>query len=258
MATCDPVADRKQHREEVEEDQDLVLLMAKDIGLSILDRGLTRETALALARDGLALAERMTAHFEAQAPPAESVACKEGCCYCCFYQVVLTPLEALLIGNHVDEAFSKKDKKALKERISRTLSLTVGKSREERIQVWHETPCIFLERGRCSLYEVRPFVCRAWHSLNAGHCKEAFDSRDPWQGMDCHAHRYHIFESVRAGINTATTELGCQGGTMEMATAIEQYLNGENPTEAWLQGEPVFAASSLNGPGIRSGRMENR
>lgn len=257
MTTCNPVADSKPCREEVEEDQDLVLLMAKEMALAILERGLTKETALALARDGLALAERMMEHFEAKEPPAETVACEEGCCYCCFYQVVLTPPEALLIGDYVDGAYSRKEKEELKKRIGHVLALTVGKSREERIQVWHETPCIFLEGGRCSLYAVRPFVCRAWHSLDANHCKQAFDSRDPWQGMDCHAHRYHIFESVRAGINGAAAQFGCQQGTMEMATAIEQYLNGENPIEAWIQGEPVFAASSLNGPGIRKGSKEN-
>lgn len=248
-------------RDEVEEDreEDLVLLMAKDMALAILNQGLTKETALALARDGLALAERMMEHFEAKEPPAESVACQEGCCYCCFYQVVLTPPEALLIGDHVNGAYSRKDKEDLKERIGHVLALTAGKSREERIRVWHDTPCIFLKGGRCSLYAVRPFVCRAWHSLDAGHCKEAFELRDPWQGMDCHAHRYHIFESVRAGINTATTQLGCQGGTMEMATAIEQYLSHDNPIEAWIRGEPVFVTSPPKGPsGIRKGRAKDR
>ncbi|MDY6952752.1 MAG: YkgJ family cysteine cluster protein [Thermodesulfobacteriota bacterium] len=248
MTTCDPAADGTQCGKESEEDQDLVLRVAEETGLAILDRGLTRENALALGRHGLALAERMLEYFEAKAPPAETVACEEGCCYCCFYQVVLTPLEALLIGNHVDEAFSNEEKEALKKRIRHTISLTAGKSREERIQVWHDTPCIFLEGGRCSLYGVRPFVCRAWHSLDAGHCKEAFEARDPWQGMDCHVHRYHIFESVRAGINVAATELGCQGGTMEMATAIKQYLNHGKPIDAWIQGEPVFAPSTIEEP----------
>jgi hypothetical protein len=87
--------------------------------------------------------------------------------------------------------------------------------------------------------------------LDAGHCKEAFDARDPWQGMDCHAHRYHIFESVRAGINRAASDFGCQGETMEMAVAIEQYLEHGNAIDAWIQGEPVFAASSLKSPGVR-------
>jgi hypothetical protein len=60
-------------------------------------------------------------------------------------------------------------------------------------------------------------------------------------------HRYHIFESVRAGIHAATTELGCQGGTMEMATAIKQVLNRDTLVEAWLQGEPVFCDTAFQG-----------
>jgi Fe-S-cluster containining protein len=242
MTKCNPVSDSNPCREEVEEDheEDLVLLVAKDMALAILDRGPTRETALALAPHGLALAERMTEHFEAKEPRYETVACQAGCYYCCFYQVVLTPPEALLIGDYVDGAYSRKDRKGLKERISHVLALTAGKSRQERVEVWHDTPCIFLAGGRCSVYAVRPFICRAWHSLDASHCKQAFDSRDPWQGMDCHVHRYHIFESVRAGINTATTDFGCQGGMMEMATAIEQYMNREDTIEAWIQGKRVF------------------
>ena len=242
MYVSEDVTDSNPCREEVEEDheEDLVLLVAKDMALAILDRGLTRETALALAPHGLALAERMTEHFEAKEPRSETVACQAGCYYCCFYQVVLTPPEALLIGDYVDGAYSRKDREDLKERISHVLALTAGKSRQERLEVWHDTPCIFLAGGRCSVYAVRPFVCRAWHSLDASHCKQAFDSCDPWQGMDCHVHRYHIFESVRAGINTATTDFGCQGGMMEMAMAIEQYLNRGNTIEAWIQGKPVF------------------
>ena len=153
---------------------------------------------------------------------------------------MVTPLEALLIGDYVDGAYSRKDRADLKERISHVLALTAGKSRQERVEIWHDTPCIFLAGGRCSVYAVRPFVCRAWHSLDASHCKQAFDSCDPWQGMDCHVHRYHIFESVRAGINTATTDFGCQGGVMEMAMAVEQYLKRGNTIEAWIQGKPVF------------------
>jgi hypothetical protein len=60
-------------------------------------------------------------------------------------------------------------------------------------------------------------------------------------------HRYHIFESVRAGVNTAATDFGCQGETMEMAMAIEQYLNHGDPIEAWVQGKPVFVTSTLGG-----------
>ena len=242
MTKCNLAADSEPCREELEEDheEDLVLLLAKDMALAILDQGLTRHSALALAPHGLALAQRMTEHFEAKEPLSETVACQAGCYYCCFYQVVLTPPEALLIGDYVDGAYSKKDKEGLKERISRVLTLTAGKSREERVQVWHDTPCIFLAGDRCSVYAVRPFVCRAWHSLDASDCRQAFDSCNPWQGIDCHMHRYHIFESVRAGINTATTDFGCQGETMEMAMAIQQYLNHGNPIEAWLQGKPVF------------------
>jgi Fe-S-cluster containining protein len=235
-------ADREACREAAEGDheEDLLLLLAKDMALAILDRGLTRHSALALAPQGFALAQRMTEHFEAKEPVSQTVACQAGCYYCCFYQVVLTPPEALLIGHSVDRAYSKKDKEDLKERISHVLALTAGKSRQERVQVWHDTHCIFLAGGRCSAYPVRPFVCRAWHSLDASHCKQAFDSCDPWQGMDCYMHRYHIFESVRAGIHSATADFGCQGGTMEMAMAIEQYLGHGNPIEAWIQGESVF------------------
>lgn len=242
MTKFNPMADSKAFEQEVEEDheEDLVLLVAKNMAVAILNRGLTRETALALASDGLALAEKMIEHFEAREPTFENVACQAGCHYCCFYQVILTAPEALLIGDYIDRAYSKKDKEDLKQRISRLLCLTAGKSCQERIEVWHDTPCIFLAESRCSVYAVRPFVCRAWHSLDADHCKHPFDSGVPWQGVDCHAHRYHIFKSVRAGINTATTDVGCQGGMMEMASAIEQYLNQGNAIEAWIQGKPVF------------------
>ena len=59
------------------------------------------------------------------------------------------------------------------KKIDRTLRLRDGRGFEERAKVLHDTPCIFLACGKCSVYDVRPFACRALHSLDGRKCKKA-------------------------------------------------------------------------------------
>ena len=106
------------------------------------------------------------------------LACQKGCAACCTQSVTMTSLE----GEEVLSFVKRKGmEKWLIEKLGKT---TAGKSKaalttnqyaraclehqevaEETLGNWDFTPCIFLEKNICSIYEVRPFGCRSFGSL---------------------------------------------------------------------------------------------
>ncbi|MHD0644813.1 YkgJ family cysteine cluster protein [Pseudomonas aeruginosa] len=72
-------------------------------------------------------------------------ACRHGCSHCCNISVGISKTEA--------------------ESISRATKRKLTKPKEDvpdmaSLEQWHGVPCPFLARGKCSIYEDRPIVCR--------------------------------------------------------------------------------------------------
>jgi hypothetical protein len=91
----------------------------------------------------------MTSRFSDAAGPY--VACKRGCNHCCHIQVAITRIEAQLLGNRIGVNPAPMPTPQLRPQDSYN----------------YKTPCTFLENGECSIYEDRPYVCRAHASLEA-------------------------------------------------------------------------------------------
>lgn len=79
------------------------------------------------------IADEVMAHFGPHTP------CKAGCAGCCHYEVKIYPVEASYISRNSGRPMRKEP---------------------ARKESFHGRPCVFLEGGRCSIYAVRPLVCR--------------------------------------------------------------------------------------------------
>ena len=77
------------------------------------------------------LADHLINYFESANHLPHPIACREGCSFCCFNQVEVTPPEALRIGHYVAQNFSQKDRDGLMKRVNRSLSLKAGKSEKK-------------------------------------------------------------------------------------------------------------------------------
>lgn len=221
-----------------DDEDDYLFVAARNKTHEILDAGRSEQDTLASISELLSFATLLVENFERKT--ALSVACKAGCHYCCFAQVAITPPEALLIGHMVKCAYSARDQLNLMHHIDHNLKLTHGRTLQERIDVWQNTPCIFLKSRECSIYTARPLICRAWHSLDAAQCKTAFCSKDSLSEMDSYPHRNYILGTIRDGLQQGCWDLGCQSQPVEMAKAMEAYFNHQTPWQNWLSGENVF------------------
>jgi Fe-S-cluster containining protein len=109
----------------------------------------------------------------------------------------------------------------------------------KRANVLHETPCIFLESGKCSVYNARPFVCRALHSLDGSKCKEAVMSKKRLVEFTGYNHRYYVFRTAKAALSQYFEQIGCLTKELTIARAMKQYFESPDSAEAWLRGDEV-------------------
>lgn len=97
--------------------------------------------------------------------------CKAGCGYCCILNIATLEPEVKNIINYVNKNFDKNKRSELKKKIRENYIMIVGLDDEERISVRRK--CVFLdENASCSIYSVRPILCRSVTSISAESCKE--------------------------------------------------------------------------------------
>ncbi len=214
---------------------------ARDNVVSIVGQGRVAERALEIAASAFYLTDHLAGRFEAENPLPQAIACESGCDACCYNQVELTPPEALLIGHHIEKYFSKAAKDLLLAHVARIIQLTTGKGKAEMAARRRQIPCPLLANRTCSVYPIRPLVCRAMHGLDAARC-EAELRAGSLAASSYYAHRHEIALSVSAGVLAGCREMGCQAVTLNLAQALHDFFSQENPVERWINGEDVFGS----------------
>lgn len=104
------------------------------------------------------------------------LACAGGCSFCCHQRVSVVAHEVFVIANFVERKFTQSEKLLLLDRLRNHVEQIRTLTYEERGRM--NITCPFLVNGRCSVYPVRPFVCRAAHSLNVAGCQRNYDQKE--------------------------------------------------------------------------------
>jgi hypothetical protein len=240
-----------------EEDwQDRVAASTATTALGVLGRSATLARVLELTRRAMSSMERLVAGLLSHAP-AGAVACKAGCDHCCHVVVAITAPEALTIFDHLVRTRSDTALAELRTRLAELHERTRGLTSSQRFSP--EFPCAFLEGGRCSIYEVRPFACRGMNSLDAAECETRL--RDPVAREEFAAHGgghvflepVRAFHAISAGLQLGLSELyRFDMRPLELCAAMLTLLErGGAVTEAWLAGGRSFD-TALPGPTRRS------
>lgn len=173
-----------------------------------------------------------------------AVACGPGCSYCCYSQIHVLPIEALLILSFLDECFTRKQILLLMDKIEQRLQRTREKSLGSLFSIKNELPCIFLENGICGIYQVRPFICRAWNSMDSSLCKKIFNSGKFDDEIETSSARNLVFESSRSLFADFGKQLKLETVPFEMTQAIFNCLNTTNPLPLWLSGQDILNVNS--------------
>lgn len=214
--------------------EELASLVTQNV-LAMLGSGLTWGRALDLARQAQTWAEGLMARFEADNPLPYPIACRPGCDFCCYNQIEVIPLEVLAIGSHL-QALPAEEQAVLKERLSASAASRAGKSKHDIAGSRRDFPCPFLSQGLCSIYPVRPLVCRAMHSLDADLCRQSLGEENLTPDR-YYLHREEIVLSIIHGLGDGCRAVGCPAAPLDLSQAVQKYLQDpERVRQEWLPG----------------------
>jgi Fe-S-cluster containining protein len=212
---------------------------ARENVMGIVKQGRGLDRALEIATSAFFLAEHLIWRCEAENPLPQPLACQEGCDACCYNLVELTPPEALVIGHFINQHFSEAEKDLVLTQVAKNLALAAGKTKTALAAVRRELRCPLWRGSRCSVYAIRPLVCRAMHALNRERCEADLHSGSLAASQYYH-YRHEIALSVSAGILEGCQAVDCQALTLDLARALQVFFAQKNPVERWLAGEAVF------------------
>jgi Fe-S-cluster containining protein len=176
---------------------------------------------------------------ETATPLPHPLACLEGCNFCCYNLLEVTPPEALFLGYYVEREFSDLEKRELLEVLEKAAAFRAGKDKKQLAGMRQELACPLLKDGRCAAYPARPLMCRAMHSLDAAQCREAFYQGDR-VSPPYYAHRHDITFAIGQGLLAGCRAAGLQSRALELSRALLDCLTQERPRERWIQGEEIF------------------
>jgi hypothetical protein len=175
----------------------------------------------------------------AAVPPTIKIACAKGCSYCCHSWVGATAPELFLIARHLrDPASAKASPHLAPDAVIDRAAATAGIDISGRFGA--KLPCVFLTGGACSIYAVRPTVCRQTTSTLLAPCVEEFDGKDFGGEIAVSQSYLDHARNCRIPLQAALMAAGLPSATYELSAALVRAL--EPDAEArWIAGAPVFA-----------------
>lgn len=174
--------------------------------------------------------------------PGEA-ACKAGCHYCCHLRVGVSIPELLVIFNELQAQASDEDLAWFKSRIN--MAVEAGDTLTEAF--WHKsrTSCPFLDdTGKCLIYIVRPFSCRAYHSNDMAVCKKGFDERREIQ-VPCFPLYRATTDMYSSVFIRVLKEKGYASYQVGFVKGMSLLFKDKTLVDKWLNKEDVFKATAL-------------
>lgn len=181
-----------------------------------------------------------------RAPPG-AVACRSGCDHCCYQSVGVTAPEALAIVVHLQETLPLAELDALRAALRAFAERIRGLTSEERVSP--DLPCPFLRDHACSIYEVRPLVCRGVTSVDAEACRRHLHEPSARAASTAAQASGHLlleplraFHAISAGLQLGLAEcFGLDLRPLDLVLALDLLL-ADGPSNAAPAGAPNAAA----------------
>ena len=181
--------------------------------------------------------ERLTRDIAETLPPPQPIACAEGCAFCCTStEVHASALEVIGIAAHMSDQFSEQDIKEITGKIRQTAET---KKAQENFESPTSLPCPLLRDNACSVYPVRPFVCRGFNSYDATAC-ERRKGGDLEAEITGYVHQDIIAQASLRGVQRSLADCGLDGDALDLTPALAIALEKPGTAERWRAGENVF------------------
>lgn len=166
-----------------------------------------------------------------------TIDCKAGCNYCCFYHVMVTPLEVFTITEHI-RRLPDAEQREVVDSVRQYVDRVKGLNQDQHIHT--NIQCSFLKAGRCSIYAIRPIACRGHHSADVNVCRRTFDDVS---SAEC-APMVYQRKVVSTGMDNALLLLqkmaGREVAKYEFHAALFEALTNKASVKRWRSGKSAF------------------
>jgi hypothetical protein len=212
---------------------------AWDVELFSTELTLSLVAALRGRRDteGLQWAVARSAEAAAAVCDQRPVACGAGCPYCCVLNVAILLPEGMIIADWLRQ--QSPECGALRERIAAHHLRARWMDDEERI--FAHVNCPLLDAaGNCSIYPVRPLVCRGAASLDRDRCREALRPMDPdpeERMVPVDLLRQAAYDAAFRALAQALRHHGLDDHSIELGAGVLAFLDRPDYRDLLLSGE---------------------
>ncbi len=214
---------------------------------ALLAEGPTPDKLRQVVDDAHSFADRNREYF---AVPG-LVACKQGCSWCCSFQVTVGAAEVFRIADYVRANLSEDELAKLRARLAEVVQKTAGLNADERPLAG--VPCALLVDHACSVYPVRPLVCRGCNSMDAAICEEA--TRRPEVHIPIDGAQRALHEGTSGGLFSALAEAGWPAEMYDLCSALLIALDHPDAVERWLAKQPVLQPALRKASPSNPGRL---
>jgi Fe-S-cluster containining protein len=229
-------AEREAHRQRLD-----AFFASRDAGhtltLDSLRAGITLKAVVSAATSVADFADQALAIITEEYRPA--LHCKEGCADCCRKPGVLISVPELLrIVSHIQSSWDEESRAALAARARRYAAQIEGRCFDDATN--ESVPCPLLVEERCSVYEVRPLVCRGYNSTSVDACRSAH--ADARQLVPIFSVLKDVTDGATVGTAQCLGAAGVNGPRVDLGSALNIALTaGEEFADEVLQGSAVLA-----------------
>ena len=163
----------------------------------------------------------------------DSLACKEGCSYCCYQPVVSMAIEVLSIVSYIKSLPVGKQEK-FSSYLQTAIRAAGGfKTHPDRIR--SRIPCAFLLEGECLIYEHRPLACRAYVSNKLEPCLRFFKNPSIESDRESNLQIFAGNWAIENGTAAACKEAGFDAEGLHFEKAVLYFLQNADAEEHWLK-----------------------
>ncbi|MFZ5496107.1 MAG: YkgJ family cysteine cluster protein [Verrucomicrobiota bacterium] len=185
-------------------------------------------------------------YAETSARVRATVACRDGCDFCCRVPVDVQAHEVFFAADHIQVHFSPDALADVIARLdahrARVTAFPAGTRDTSR------QPCELLRAGSCSIYAGRPEACRSHHSSDASVCEAHM--ADPAVNLSkayIPALRARMF-AVMLGMDEALEASGYDERSYDFGSALHEALTNSLCLVQWMRRQPAFPDSCLADP----------
>lgn len=173
------------------------------------------------------------------------LACTAGCAHCCHSTVHASAAEILRIAGWLKANRSEEELANLRARAEDAATKIAPLGLSPRVAA--KIPCPLLDgaTSACTVYDVRPIACRAYHSGDVEPCKRALERGEANPVLPIDPPLFHVAHAHAFGLMTACVAEGLDVGPYDLAVALPKALEADLDAR-WLAGESVLPHSPLS------------